>query len=105
MDHCQAQHPRGMGAEFTPVGDDQNQALDNEGGKQRYYAEVPDLGAVEACDTRRPLRQNEREHDAERRQHAVGRNENCSDVEEDRMHLSQDIPSGYKEGRIRPAGP
>jgi hypothetical protein len=66
-------------------------------GAQGEYAEIPDLGWFDVDDTRSVLRKDEREQNAERRDDAVGRYDDASDVKEDRVHWRQDTAAGLME--------
>ena len=72
---------------------------------------MPGVEAGNACGA---LSKEKCKQNADGSQCAIGRDEDCADVEEDRMHLSKDTASGVsgvaaegicKEGRIRPTGP
>jgi hypothetical protein len=79
-----------MTAHFAPVHDDQQQSLCNEGRKQRNNAEIPYMPGIDACYPCRALCEKQREQDAQRSKRTIGRDENCSDVKENWVHLSQD---------------
>ena len=90
MHHRQAQQPGGMTAQGAPVGGDQQQPRGGQRRKQAQDAEIPHLGCVHAHDARGALREGKRQQHAQRGDCAVGRDENCSDVKENGMHLRQD---------------
>jgi hypothetical protein len=94
-----------MEAEFTPVENNDEKALDDERGEERDDTEVPHLRRVEANDARGALSEEQAQQYAESRDHAVCGDEDGTEVEEDRMHLSKDRASECARGRIRPTGP
>ena len=65
---------------------------------QILLGSIPTVRAVR-CD------EHERKQQAERGDSAVGRNDDCADVEENWVHLSKNSLSGQKVGRTRPTGP
>ena len=79
-----------MAAQRAPVGGDQKQPRGGERRKQAQDAEIPHLGRVHVHDARGALREDERQQHAQCGDCAVGRDENCSDVKENWMHLRQD---------------
>jgi hypothetical protein len=105
MNHRQPQHPRGVAAQTAPVHNHEQKPFNNKSRKQRDNAKVPHLALIQASNARRSLSQKEPKHHTKRRERAIRLDEHGSDVEENWMHLSQNIPSGFKEGRIRPTGP
>ena len=105
MNHGQRQHPLRMTAQVAQVDSNQQQPLRHKRRKQRQDAEVPHLPGIQARNARRALGQNQRQQHAHGCHRAIGRDEDCSDMEEDGMHLSKNRPSGCEEGRTRPTGP
>ena len=94
VDHGEGEQPGGMAAQITEIDDDQQQPLSNERGKQRANAKVPNVSGVEAGDARSTLSEKKGEQNAHGSRSAIGRDENCADVEEDWMHLSKDTALG-----------
>ena len=89
MNHGEPQHPGRMKAQSGPVERDEQNARGDKRGKERQDAEVPELPRVEARDTRRALRQKERQQDAHGGRGAIRRDEKRADVEEDWMHADE----------------
>src|ERR1019366_7879602 len=103
-----------MASQIAQIENDQEKALGHERSKQGHDTEVPDMAGVEAGDARGALGQEKSQQNADGSQGAIGRDEDCADVEEDWMHLSKDTASGVsgvategicRKGRIRPTGP
>ena len=72
-----------------PVDNDQQQARTDERGKERNDAEIPHLIGIHARDARGALGKDQRQQHAQRGHRAVGRDDECADVEENWMHLRQ----------------
>jgi hypothetical protein len=83
-----------MASQIAQIENDQEKALGHERSKKGNDAEIPDMPGVEAGYARGALSQEESEKHADSSHCAVGRDEDCADVEEDRMHLSKNTASG-----------
>ena len=105
MNHRQSQYPAGMTAEVTQIDENEQQPRGCQSGKNSNDGEIPNLIGIGAYNPRRALRQKQRQQYAQRGQYAICGNEDCAEVEEDGMHLSKDILSESRKGRIRPTGP
>jgi hypothetical protein len=113
VDHGQREHPRGMTAQVAQVEEHEQQPLGNEGHKQGHDGEIPDVSGIQTGKARRALGQKQRQQHTHGSHGSVGRDEDCADVEENRMHLesaygiwtSAVAIKVFEEGRIRSAGP
>jgi len=76
-----------MAAQVAQVDRHQQQALGCKRRKQRNDAEVPDVPGVESCGAGGMLSKKQRQQNANGSKCAVGRNQDCADVEENGMHL------------------
>ena len=83
-----------MAAKIAEIDDDQQQPLSDERSKQRADTKVPYVSGVEAGNARSMLSEEKGEQNAYGGRSAIGRDENCADVEEDWMHLSKDTALG-----------
>ncbi len=78
-----------MLAKTAHVDGDQQQPLRSQRGEQRNHAQVPDSCWIQAGTLCGALRDNQPRQNAKRGNRAVRRNDECANVYEYRMHLSQ----------------
>ncbi len=87
-----------MRAQGAPIGGDQKQPHGRQRRKKAQDAEIPELGRVHAHDARSALCEEERQQHAQRSDGAVGRDEKCADVKENRMHLKPEYSEPVRRG-------
>ena len=102
MHHSQTQYPRRMRANRAKVDGDQKQPCSGQRGAQAEDAEIPHLHRIHMNDAGGMLRQKQRQKHTQRRDGAIGGDEDTPDVKENWMHLIQD-KAASSEGTADPA--